>query len=229
MMVLLETRRDPVWQILAAVIVVAAPLLVVALRTGDVFASAQQMRRRTRLVLVVCLAAFVVMSGGEVLLHMQQAPALQTGTASPAAALTSPATTAPGLTPAASLGPAPTPTPRLARSITQVLLTFCDALNRRDYQTAWQQYATVLQHRRPEADVVAAWQRVTRCRVPEQSADPAAWTVLTLTLAPGVTDQIGRGGDIDYRFTMGVEDNRWKITGICDIIAEGCFPTSELG
>ena len=44
--------------------------------------------------------------------------------------------------------------------------------------------------------------------------------------AHGDTDRFGRSGDVDYRFTMGVEDKAWKITGVCDILSEGCFAVS---
>jgi len=65
-----------------------------------------------------------------------------------------------------------------------------------------------------------------RCAIPEQGADPSALTILTLTLADGYTDRIGRTGDIDYRFTMCVEQHAWKITKVCEIIAKGCFDVS---
>ena len=57
-------------------------------------------------------------------------------------------------------------------------------------------------------------------------SDPSALTILTLTFATGYTDRFGRSGDVDSRLTMGVEDTAWKITGICDILSEGCFAVS---
>jgi len=122
--------------------------------------------------------------------------------------------------------PTPTPTPRLAHSITQTLTTFCDAITTRDYQIAWNLYARALQHTHPQPETFAAWRTLTNCTIPDQSGDPSALTILTLTFATGYTDRFGRGGDFDYRFTMGVEDQAWKITGVCDIMSEGCFEVS---
>jgi len=75
----LETLLDPIWQILAVAIVLATPFFLIAVRTRDVHLSAVQKRQGTRLVLLVCLGIFVFMSGGEVLLHAQQAPSPQVG------------------------------------------------------------------------------------------------------------------------------------------------------
>src|SRR5207247_6512661 len=87
----------------------------------------------------------------------------------------------------------------------------------------WNEYARSLQHKHPRPDVVAAWRRFIRCSIPDQSADPSALDTLTLTLGSGYTDQFGRSGDINYRFTMGIEQQAWKITGVCEIYSEGCF------
>ena len=110
--------------------------------------------------------------------------------------------------------------------MTQVLTTFCDAITTQDYQTAWNQYASSLQHTHPQPETFAAWRMYIRCAIPDQSADPSALTILTLTLANGYTDRIGRTGDINYRFTMSVEQHAWKITKVCEIIAEGCYDVS---
>jgi hypothetical protein len=42
MNLLLNTLGDPIWQVLALVITFAAPVLIVAVRTRDVHATAQQ-------------------------------------------------------------------------------------------------------------------------------------------------------------------------------------------
>jgi len=44
-----------------------------------------------------------------------------------------------------------------------------------------------------------------------------------LTLGSGYTDRFARSGDINYRFTMGIEQQAWQITGVCEIYSEGCF------
>ena len=224
MNILLNTLCDPIWQVLALVITLAAPVLIVVVRTRNVHASAQQKRRGTLIILRVWLAAFLLMSGVAVALHLPDAAAQRTSSAAPSPVPTKAPPSSPTSTPTSI--PTPTPTPRLARSMTQVLTTFCDAITTRDYQTAWNQYARSLQHTHPQPETFAAWRKLIRCTIPDQSGDPSALTVLTLTFAQGYTDRFGRSGDVDYRLTMGVEDKAWKITGVCDILSEGCFAVS---
>ncbi len=212
MNIFLATLGDPIWQILTLILVLALPVVIVAVRTRDVHAPADKKRQETRRVLLLCLIVFVLMSGGEILFHAQQASPPLVASRVFSSIPTSGPTAAPTPPSDPSLGP--TPTPRLARSITQMLTTFCDAITTQDYQTAWNQYA------------LAAWRKFTRCTIPDQSGDPSALTILTLTFASGYTDRFGRNGDVDYRFTMGVEDHAWKITGVCDIMSEGCFAVS---
>jgi len=193
-------------------------------RTRDVHASEQQKRRDTLTILRVWLAAFLLMSGVAVALHLPDAaPQRTSSTALPPIPTLSP-TPAPTSRPTSI--PTPTSTPRLAHSITQVLTTFCDAITTQDYQTAWNQYAPPLQHTHPQPETFAAWRKFTRCTIPDQGGDPSTLSVLTLTFANGSTDRFGRSGDVDYRFSMADEDARWKIAGVCDIMAEGCFPVS---
>ncbi len=224
MNILLNTLGDPIWQVLALVITLAAPVLIVAVRTRDVHAPAHEMRRDTLTILRVWLATFLLMSGVALALHLPDAAQPRTSSTAPSPV----PTMAPPPSPTSTLTsiPTPTPTPRLAHSITQVLTTFCDAITTQDYQTAWNQYARSLQHTHPQAETFAAWRKFTRCSIPDQSGDPSALTILTLTFATGYTDRFGRGGDVDYRLTMGVEDRAWKITGVCDILSEGCFAVS---
>ncbi len=144
MNILLNTLGDPTWQVFALVIALAAPVFIVAVRTRDVHASEQQKRRDTLTILRVWLAAFLLMSGVAVALHLPDAaPQRTSSTALPPIPTLSP-TPAPTSRPTSI--PTPTSTPRLAHSITQVLTTFCDAITTQDYQTAWNQYAPPLQH-----------------------------------------------------------------------------------
>src|SRR6266568_1562504 len=200
MNILLNTLGDPIWQVLALVITLAAPVLIVAVRTRDVHAPAHEMRRDTLTILRVWLATFLLMSGVALALHLPDAAQQRTSSTAPSPV----PTMAPPPSPTSTLTsiPTPTPTPRLAHSITQVLTTFCDAITTQDYQTAWNQYARSLQHTQPET--FAAWRTFTHCTMPDQSGDPSALTILTLTFAHGYTDRFGRGGDVDYLFTMGV-------------------------
>jgi len=224
MNLLLNTLGDPIWQVLALVITLAAPVLIVVVRTRDMHASEQQKRRETLIMLWVWLATFLLMSGVQVALHLPDTAPQGTSSTAPSPVPTIALPPSPTSTPTSI--PTPTPTPRLAHSITQVLTMFCDAITTRDYQTAWNLYARSLQHTYPQLETFAAWRKFTRCTIPDQSGDPSALTILTLTFASGYTDRFGRSGDVDYRFTMGVQDHAWKITGICDIMSEGCFAVS---
>jgi hypothetical protein len=224
MNVFLKTLGDPIWQVFALVITLAAPVLMVAMRTHDMHASEQQKRRDTLIILCGWLATFLLMSGVAVGLHLSDAAPQSTGSTKPSPVPTMATPSSPTSTPTSIL--TPTPTPRLAHSITQVLTTFCDTITTQNYQTAWNQYASSLQHTHPQPETFAAWRMFTRCTIPDQGGDPSAHIVLTLTFARGYTDRFGRSGDVDYRFTMGVEDNAWKITGVCDILSEGCFAVS---
>jgi len=215
---------DPVWQILTVILVLALPVGIMAVRTRDMHASADQKHRETRRVLLLCLIVFVLLSGSELVFHARQASPPQVASRAFSSIPTRGPTAAPTPTSDPSLNP--TPTPRLARSITQVLTTFCDAITTQDYQTAWNQYARSMQQTHPESETFAAWRKFTRCTIPDQGGDPSTLSVLTLTFANGSTDRFGRSGDVDYRFSMADEDARWKIAGVCDIMAEGCFPVS---
>lgn len=73
MNILLNTLGDPTWQVLALVITLAAPVLIVAVRTRDVHATTQQKCRETRTMLCVWLATFLLMSGVAVALHLPDA------------------------------------------------------------------------------------------------------------------------------------------------------------
>jgi hypothetical protein len=224
MNILLNTLGDPTWQVLSLVITLAAPMLIVVVRTRDLHASELQKRRETLTMLWVWLATFLLMGGVLVALHLSDAASQSTSSTAPSPVPTITLLPSPTSTPTSI--PTPTPTPRLAHSITQVLTTFCDAITTSDYQTAWNLYARSLQHTHPQPETFAAWRMLTHCTIPDQSGDPSALTILTLTFATGYTDRFGRGGNVDYRFRMGEQDQARKITGVCDIMSEGCFAVS---
>ena len=73
MNILLNTLGDPIWQVLVLVITLAAPMLIVVVRTRDVHATAQQKRRETLIMLWGWLATFLLMSGVAVALHLPDA------------------------------------------------------------------------------------------------------------------------------------------------------------
>jgi hypothetical protein len=214
---LLKTPGDPIWQVLALVITLATPLLMVAVHPHDVHASEHEMRRDTLTMLRGWLAPFLLMSEVATPLRLSDAAPQRTRSTAPSPV----PTPVPPSSPTSI--PIPAPTPRLARSITQVLTTFCDAITTQDEQTAWNQYVRPSQHTHQQPEMFAAWRKLTRSTIPDQRSDPSAPTVLTLTFAHGYTDRFGRSGDVDSRFTMGVQDKAWKMTGVCDILSEGCF------
>lgn len=151
---LLATLSDPTWQVLELDITLAAPVLIVAARTRDGHASEHELRRDTLTILRVVVVIFLLISGVALVLHLPDAAPQRTSRTAPPP----PSTMAPTPTPTAmpTSIPTPTPTPQLARSITQVLTTFCDATSTQDYQTAWNQYARSLQQAHPQRETFAA-------------------------------------------------------------------------
>src|SRR6266700_452052 len=219
MNIIRESLQDPVWRIGVGTLVIVTLFLIVAVRTRHIHISPQQKHRETVWLLLGSFTVVVLISSGVVWQHASTAPLSGTPQMSP---LPSTPTPFPSPTPTPSPEPSPTPSPSLARSITQVLTTFCEALDAKKYQTAWQQYSSQLQQAHPQAETFAAWRKFAHCRIPDQSADPSAWTILTLTLVDGQTEK-GRIGDVEYRLTMRAQSNAWKITEVCQIMSEGCF------
>jgi hypothetical protein len=68
-------------------------------------------------------------------------------------------------TPLPSPSPSPTPFPRLTPGPAQVLTTFCDAINQRDLNTAWGQYAQALQKERATPPPFLVRITLVHCRV----------------------------------------------------------------
>src|SRR5260370_16251210 len=124
---LLATFGGPVWQILTVILVLALPVGIVAVRTGDVHASADKKRRQTRRVLLLCPIIFVLLSGGEILFHAQQASPRQGASRVFSSIPTRGPTAAP--TPPSTPSPRPTPPPRLALSLPPGLTTFRGAVS----------------------------------------------------------------------------------------------------
>ena len=71
MNILLDTLRDPIWQVLAAILILVTPVLIVVVRTRNMQASAHEMHRDTLIVLRVCLITFLLMSTLAVILHLR--------------------------------------------------------------------------------------------------------------------------------------------------------------
>ncbi len=209
---------DSVWQMGIVGVVLGTIVLLLVLRT-EVVNHPGAVARGTQIVLVMGVLSVLLLSGwtGWNALSRQRG----SGSVVPSPVASSSSVASPTATP--TQAPSPTPTPHLARSITQVLTTFCNAITARNYQTAWSVSSTSLQSRHSYAMVVVAWGHYTACSIPDQVGDPDAIAVLTFTLAPGEKDQYGFTGDTSLRFTMGIEAQAWRIAAVCHEIAEGCF------
>jgi len=220
MNLLLETLSDAIWQALTIALVLAALLMLMVVRTRDAHLSAARKRLESRLVLVVCLVVFVLMSDGEILFHSQQALPPQV---SSRAATTIPTTVpqaSPTLTSVPSPSPTPTATPRLARSITAVLTTFCNAIDQHDLNGAWGQYATRLQKERTESPPPHGWFKIVECSIGEVSDTSATGLLQLQTIEPaGYADGVER----PFQFTLDVEDGAWKISQIARCFSDGCL------
>ncbi|HEX6552738.1 MAG TPA: hypothetical protein VF026_08265 [Ktedonobacteraceae bacterium] len=127
---LLATLGDPIWQVLALVITLAALVLIVAVRTHDMHTSEQQKRRDTLIILRVWFATFLLMSGGALFHGAHAASTVVPEATQPSSATASSHGGSLSSTPSPS--PSPTPFPRLVPSPAQVLTTFCGAINQHD-------------------------------------------------------------------------------------------------
>ncbi len=206
--------RVPIWLIGMPVVVLVTIVVLLLVRT-QVNTHPEAVARGTRLILLSGVVGVVLLSGWTGWQALSQQPRAVSVSASlaeshPVARPTS--------------APTPAPSPRVSGTMTQAVTTFCQAISARDYQRAWNRYSVRLQRLHPRTAVVAAWSRYQQCSIPDQGGDPDAMTILTLTLVPGMTDQFERTGDTNERLTMEVEAQAWKITGVCSLLAEGCFP-----
>lgn len=174
MNILLNTLGDHTWPVLALVITLAAPVLIVVVRTRDMHATAQQKRRDTLTMLWVWLATFLLMSGVLVALHLPDAAPQRASSTAPSPVQTMAPPPSPTSMPTSmpTSIPTPTPIPRLAHYMTQVLTTFCDAIATGDYQTAWSLYARALQHTHPQPQTFAAWRTFSHCTIPVRVVIP---------------------------------------------------------
>jgi hypothetical protein len=215
---LLATLGDPVWQIGGGIILLAALVLILALRSPDVHLAPQHQWFLTRLILLLCLSCFLVLSAGVLFFHGANAAS----TAAPLVTQPSSATASPhgGLSPTPLPSPSPTPFPALVPSPAQVLTTFYDAINQQDLNTAWEQYAKALQQKRATPPPFQVRITIVHCQL-EQVSDTSATGYLFLkTVGPnGYTDDVERL----FQFTLSVEVNAWKIAQTAPCLADGCL------
>ncbi len=114
---IMESLGDPVWQIGGGIILLAALVLILALRSPEVHLAPQHQWFLTRLLLLVCFSCFLVLSAGVLLFHGANAAS----TAEPLVTQPTSATAAPhgGLSPTSvpSLSPTPMPSPSPTPSV----------------------------------------------------------------------------------------------------------------
>ncbi len=221
MNVIMESLGDPIWQIGGGILLLAALVLILALRSPETYLSPWHQWLWTRIMLLVCLSLFLTLSAGVVLFHGANAaspvvPVVTwpiTATASPHGG------TSPTSTPLTS--PSPTPFTRLTPGPSQVLTTFCDAIDQQDLHTAWAQYAKALQKERAAPPPFLVRITIVHCRADDVSDTSATGLLLLKTIGPnGYRDDYER----DFQFTLSVEDGAWKITQIARCLADGCLP-----
>lgn len=225
---LVESLQDPLWQIGVSVLVLMTIMAILVVRSPDLRLRAPARQRGTQGILLSGLVLLVIFSSSIWFLHVQSASphlANQGGAGPQVTALSSPGehTPIPALIPTST----PTSVPTPIGTTTQMLTLFCQAFNTRDYLTAWEQYSTALQQKHSQQQVYAGWRTFTHCNLTDESADPEVFTVIALTLAPGANSLGSTGdyqGNVLFQFAVGNEKQQWKITSICQIIAEGCFP-----
>jgi hypothetical protein len=227
MNVFLATLGDPIWQIGGGIILLAAPVLILALRSPDMHLSPRHQWLWTRITRFMCLSLFLMLSTGVVLFHgVNAAPTVGPKGSQPSSATASPhGGSLPQPSSTASLIPSPSPTalPRLASSPAQVLTTFCAAINQQDVNTAWGQYAQALQKERTTPPLFLVRITLVHCRVAQVSDTSAIGYLFFKTIGPnGYTDDYERL----FQLTLGVEHGAWKITQIARCLPDGCLPNT---
>src|SRR5712692_8182960 len=214
MSIFLATLGDPIWQIGGGIILLLALVLLLALRSPEVHLSPWHHWLWTRVMLLVCFSLFLVLSAGVILFHGATASSFVVPSGSSPSPTSIPS---PTLLPS----PSPTPFPRLTPGPGQVLTTFCDAINQRDLNTAWAQYAQALQKERAVPPPPLTRITIIHCRVDQVSDTSVTGLLLLKTVGPyNYTDDYER----DFQFTLSVEKGAWKIVEIARCLADGCLP-----
>lgn len=221
MNVILESLGDPIWQIGGGIILLSALVLILALRSPEVHLPPRHQWLWTRITGLICFSLFLVLSAGVVLFHGANAAS----TVGPAAPQSVAATASPrgGSSPQPTAMASPTPSPSPSPSPTQVLTTFCDAIDQQDLNTARGQYAQALQKERAAPPPFLMRITMVHCRVDGVSDTSATGLLLLKTIGPnGYTDDYER----DFQFTLSVEHGAWKISQIARCLADGCLPNT---
>jgi hypothetical protein len=228
MNIFLATLSDPIWQIGGGIILLAALVLLLALRSPETHLSPWHQWLWTRIMLLVCLSLFLTLSAGVVLFHGANAASTavpagsqpSSATASPHGGSSPSSTSIPSPTPLPSPSPSPTPIPRLTLSPAQVLTTFCDAIYQQDLNTAWAQYTKALQKERAAPPPFLVRITIVHCRVDDVSDTSSTGFLLLKTIGPnGYSDDYER----PFRFILSVEGGAWKIAQIARCLSNGCL------
>jgi hypothetical protein len=216
--IVLESLRDPIWQVGEGILALATLMLLFALRNPEVGVSVYRKRQGTRFLLGVGLTLFLLLSGGVVLSHRANTPPTRVSEA-PLSAWT------PSLLPKPSPSPTPSPLPTLTPSTAQVLTTFCDAINRKDANTAWKQLSVTLQQERTAHGIPPGRMTIVHCGVSDISDQSVSGILLLRTV-----DVLGSGDGYDrpFLFTLRVEDGAWKIAQIARCLSDGCLDETPL-
>jgi hypothetical protein len=201
-------------------------VLILTLRSPEVHLAPQHQWFLTRLMLLVCLSCFLVLSAGVLLFHGANAastaaplvtqPSL--ATAVPHGGLSPTSVPSPSPTPVPS--PSPTPFPALIPSPAQVLMIFCDAINQQDLNMAWGQYTKALQQKRATPPPYQVRITIVHCQLEQMSDTSATGYLFLKTVGPnGYIDDVERL----FQFTLSVEENAWKIAQTARCLADGCL------
>jgi len=218
---LLATLGDPVWQIGGGIILLATLVLILTLRSPEVHLAPQRQWFLTRLMLLLCISCFLMLSAGELLFRGTNAAS----TTEPLVRQPTSATTLPHgeLSPTSVPSPSPTPFPTLTPSPAQVLTTFCDAISQHDLNTAWGQYTKTLQQKRVTPPSFLVRITIVHCRVAQVSDTSATGYLYLKTVGPnGYID----GYERLFQFTLRVEEREWKIAQTARCLADGCLDTT---
>src|SRR5258708_23626659 len=113
MNVILESVGDPIWQIGGGIMLLAALVLILALRSPEIHLSPRHQWLWTRITGFMCLSLFMVLSAGVVLFHGANAAPIRAPAGSqPSSATASPhGGSSPQPTSTRSAIPSPPPTP----------------------------------------------------------------------------------------------------------------------
>src|SRR6266566_7316135 len=221
MNVILESLDDPIWQIGGGIILLATRVLILAVRSPEVHLSPRHQWLWTRITGLVCFSLFLLLSEGVVWFHGANTASTVGSTVTKSASATASPRSGSSPQPTPSPSPSPTPFPRFVPGPGQVLTTFCDAIDRQDPDTAWEEYAKALQKERAAPPPFLVRITMVHCRVDVVSDTSATGLLLLKTIGPnGYRDDYER----DFQFTLSVEHGAWKITQIARCLADGCLP-----